>query len=124
MTDLLEQGATWLAEQRTEFASRPVVYRRAAESVTLSATLGATTHEFEEVGGVLEQFTSRDFIVRASDLVLDGAAVTPQRNDRIEVTLNGTLSVYEVVAPTGMECWKWSDPYKQAYRIHTKEIHA
>jgi hypothetical protein len=122
MVDLLEQGASWLCDQRTAFASQSIVYGRGAVAVVLDATLGVTNVEFEEVAGVVEQFTSRDFIVKASDLVLGGAAVEPQRGDRIEITLGGVLCVFEVLAPTGMECWKWSDPYRVAMRIHTKQV--
>ena len=122
MVDLLEQGAAWLCDQRTEFASQSIVYGRAALAVVLDASLGVTNVEFEEVAGVVEQFSSRDFIVKASDLVLGGAAVEPQRGDRIEITLSGVLCVFEVLAPTGMECWKWSDPYCKAMRIHTKQV--
>ena len=122
MVDLLEQGASWLADQRTAFASQSIVYGRAALAVVMDATLGVTNVEFEEVAGVVEQFTSRDFIVKASDLVLGGATVEPQRGDRIEITLSGVLCVFEVLAPTGMECWKWSDPYRKAMRIHTKQV--
>ena len=122
MVDLLEQDAAWLCDQRTAFASQSIVYGRAALAVVMDATLGVTNVEFEEVAGVVEQFTSRDFIVKASDLVLGGAAVAPQRGDRIEITLGGVLCVFEVLAPTGMECWKWADPYCKAIRIHTKQV--
>jgi hypothetical protein len=122
MVDLLEQGASWLCDQRMQFASQSIVYGRGAMAVVLDATLGVTNVEFEEVAGVVEQFTSRDFIVKASDLVLGGAAVEPQRGDRIEITLGGVLCVFEVLVPTGMECWKWSDPYRKAMRIHTKQV--
>ena len=124
MSDLLEQAATWLSQQRTAFASRAVDYCRAAGVVTLSASLGVTNSEFEEVSGVLEQFVSRDFIVQASALVLSGQAITPQRGDRIQFSQDGTARVFEVTAPTGMECWAYSGPYGKDIRIHTKEIHA
>jgi hypothetical protein len=31
---------------------------------------------------------------------------------------------YEVVNLGGEGCWRWNDPYRQTYRIHTKEIGA
>ena len=120
MSDLLEQGATWLGQQRVAFASRSVVYRRGAANVTLAASLGSTNTEFQDASGMIEQYQSRDFIVQAADLVLGGVTVLPQRGDRI----TDGAATYEVLAPTGMECWKWSDPYRKAIRIHTKEVAA
>jgi len=120
MVDLLEQGAAWLGDQRAAFASHPVVYSRGAANVTLRAALGSTNTEFQDASGMIEQYQSRDFIVQAAELVLGGVAVLPQRGDRI----TDGAAVYEVLAPTGMECWKWSDPYRKAIRVHTKEVAA
>ena len=124
MVDLLEQGAAWLGDLRANYASHPVVYSRVASSVTLRAALGSTNTEFQDASGMIEQYQSRDFIVQAAELILGGVAVLPQRGDRIEITLGGVLCVFEVLAPTGMECWKWSDPYRKAIRVHTKEVAA
>ena len=120
MVDLLEQGAAWLGDQRAAFASHPVVYSRGAANVTLRAALGSTNTEFQDASGMIEQYQSRDFIVQAAELILGGVAVLPQRGDRI----TDGAATYEVLAPTGMECWKWSDPYRLAIRIHTKEVAA
>lgn len=124
MPDLLEQGDAWLGQQRVASASRAVVLVRGAQSVGFNAALGLSKVELQEVSGVLEQYTARDFIVQAADLVLGGVRVLPQRGDRITLALAGANCTYEVAAPTGMECWDWSSPYKTAIRIHTKEVSA
>lgn len=42
MADLLGAGLDWLDRQRERFLTRPVIYRRGAQEVTVSATVGRT----------------------------------------------------------------------------------
>lgn len=128
MADLLEQGATWLNQQRHEHLSRPVIYQRGEASVTLQATIGRTEHEVENGYGVLEKVETRDFIVRAEDLVLNGSAVLPKRGDRI-IEPHGAdgeaALTYEVMAPgtrSGSSHFKYADAYRHSLRIHTKHV--
>jgi len=123
MADLLEQGATWLNQQRHEHLSRPVIYQRGESSVQLQATIGRTEHDVENGYGVLEKFESRDFIVRSEDLVLDGHVVLPRRGDRIIETHGESLLTYEVMAPgSGSSHFKYADAYRNSLRIHTKQV--
>ena len=122
MADLLQQGSDWLQAKRTQYASRVVTYARGAQSVELSATIGKTTFEVDDGYGVLVRHESRDFLILTADLVLDAEQVLPQRGDRIRETQNGQIFVYEVSAPGKEPCWRYSDPYRKALRIHSKEI--
>jgi hypothetical protein len=122
MTDLLEKASNWLQERRTQYASRVVTYARGAASVDLPATVGKTTFEVDDGFGVLVRSESRDFLVLATDLVLGGQPALPQRGDRIAETQDGTTYVYEVIAPGNAPCWRYSDSYRQALRIHTKQV--
>jgi hypothetical protein len=71
---------------------------------------------------VVERIESRDFLILAEDLVLDGTVVLPVRGDRIRETQGGKVYVYEVVAPGNEPCWRYSDPFRKTLRIHTKHI--
>lgn len=122
MSDLLQNGASWLASQLASSAAQTVTYSRAAQVVTLSAWLGVTNLEIDEGSGIVEQFQSRDFIVRTADLALGGIPVEPKRADRITATIDGRVRTFEVNAPAGMDCWRAWDRHGQAYRIHTKEV--
>ena len=122
MTDLLEQGSDWLQAKRTQYASRVVTYARGAASVDVSATIGKTTFEVDDGYGVLVRHESRDFLVLAEDLVLDGQPENPQRGDRIRETQNGKVFVYEVSAPGKEPPWRYSDPYRKTLRVHTKQV--
>ena len=122
MSNLLEQGAAWLDEQRTRHLSRTVTYVRAGDSVDLAATIGRTAFEQADEYGVIHRTESRDFLVRAADLVLAGQAELPRAGDRIRETAGTQIFVYEVMAPGGEPPWRYSDPYRRTLRIHTKFI--
>lgn len=100
---------------RQAHLSRTVTYARGASSLQIVATVGSTTFEVDD-GTVMQRWESRDYLVRAADLVLAGGPIQPQRGDRI--TDGGV--VYEVLAPAGQDCWRKSDPYGITLRIHTK----
>ena len=54
-----------------------------------------------------------DFLILA-----DGLGFEPEPGDVIAA--DGR--VFEVMNLGGEGCWRWSDPYRQTFRIHTKEI--
>lgn len=126
MADLLENAAGWLAGQRAQFLSRPILYSRpstgsgqvAADSVTVQATIGKTLFEVDDGTGVFETFESRDYLVTAAALVLGGVAVKPKGGDRI---MDGAV-VYEVMAPAKEDVYRSCDPYGTTLRIHTKQV--
>lgn len=113
---MLENAANWLDNQCRRHLSLPVIYRRRDGSgVEITATLGRTLFRAENEYGMTIRVESRDFIVSAIDLPSD-----PERGDRIVHA--GRL--YEVLAPNGEPCWRWSGANHDARRIHTKEIGA
>ena len=124
MVDLLEQSSAWLDGQRKKFLAKTVTYCQGQAEAEVMATVGRTTFEVESSTGVAERFESRDFIITAADLVLGGVVVVPERGDRIKETAGSQTLVYEVVGPGSEPCWRWSDPYRQAVRIHTKQVDA
>lgn len=122
MADLLQQGSDWLEGMRTAHASRLVVYVRGTDSVELPATVGKTVFRLDKGYGVIERVEARDYLVLAVDLVLGGAVALPKAGDRIRETEGDKAFVYEVMAPGGEPCWRWSDPYRRTLRIHTKHV--
>lgn len=123
MPDLLQTGLEWLSDQLKEHASREVVYERGAEQVAVQATLGRTLLKLDDgYGGVRMEWTDRDFLIQAADLVLAGNAVLPQRGDRVRDTVGSQTFVFEVLAPGKEPPWRWSDPFRKTLRIHTKQI--
>jgi hypothetical protein len=123
MPDLLETGQQWLADQLKTHASRSVVYVRGVEQVAVPATMGRTLLKLDDgYGGVRMEWTDRDFLIPAADLVLAGNAATPERGDRIRETVGAQTLVFEVMAPGKEPPWRWSDPFRKVLRIHTKHV--
>ena len=122
MTDILESAGDWLARKMKVHASRPVTYRRGQSSVSLQATIGRTEFEITGEFGVVEKAESRDFLIQAADLSLDGVATQPKRGDQIHETQGNTTFIYEVMAPGKEPHWRYSDQYRKVLRVHTKQI--
>lgn len=123
MGDLLSEGLQWLTEELLAHCGRTVTYRRGADEVTLQAVIGRTLLKLDDgYGGVRMEWTDRDFLIAADDLVLGGEKTLPQRGDQVRETVDGQTLVYEVLAPGNEPEWRWSDPHRTLLRIHTKLI--
>lgn len=122
MTDLLQTGSDWLQGQRHSHLSHAVTYARGAQSVAVNATVGETDFQVTGEDGIVEAWESRDFLIRVADLALGGAAITPARGDRISETISGVTAVYEVMGPPGQPPYRYSDPFRQTFRVHTKLV--
>jgi hypothetical protein len=125
VTDLLQTGQEWLADQLKEHASRQVVYQRGATELVVQATIGRTLMKLDDgYGGIRMEWTDRDFLIQAADLLIGAAVVTPERGDRVRETVGVLTSVFEVMAYGGEPPWRISDPFGKLLRIHTKYIGA
>ena len=118
---MLRTGSDWLAGQFAEHATETVTYRRGALSAQVRATIGHTTFEVDRAYG-RETVESRDFLIPVEDLVLGGQAAEPAAGDRIEQTIGGAAEKYDVLAPGQEKCWRYSDPWKKTFRVHTKHV--
>jgi hypothetical protein len=123
MPDLLQTGSDWLADHLKTHASRSVVYWRGLQQVTVQATVGRTLLKLNDgYGSVRMEWTDRDFLIHAADLVLDGSPTLPERGDIIRETQGSKTFVYEVMAPGGEPPWRWCDVFRKVLRIHTKQV--
>ncbi len=124
MPDLLQKASAWLEDQRVRHMTQTVAYQRppSPETVNVPATIGTTVFQVDDGAGALLRIESRDYLIRAADLVLACNAILPKRGDRIRETSGTQVIVYEVVAPGDEPCWRWSDAYRQTLRIHTKQV--
>ncbi len=114
MPNLLAQGAAWLEQQRTKHLTTTVTYVRNDVQIAVPATIGRTKYEAEDGQVVRIEFTDRDFLVLAADLVLNGQVTEPDRGDLIR---EGPRE-FEVLD------WRYSDPYRNTLRINTKHVGA
>ncbi len=123
MTNLLQSGQEWLANQLKIHASSDVIYQRGAGQVSVQAIIGRTLLKLEDgYGGVHMEWTDRDFLIQPTDLVIAGLPILPERGDTIRETQSGKTYIYEVMAPGSEPPWRWSDPHRKLLRIHTKQI--
>lgn len=125
MTDVLSDGLSWLGDKMAASAAIIVVYRRGEAAQELPATIGRTI--FEQLSastGLLERFESRDFVIRATDLVVGGAAILPAPGDRIVETAGNTTWTYEVMPLGEGPCWRYDDPARVRVRVHAKQVAA
>lgn len=115
-SDLLLQGSQWLEQRRTAHCSSPVAYLRAGQpDAAVSATFGQTDYEAADESGLTVGAHVWDFLILSDAL----PGVEPNTGDVI--VANGRR--YEVMAFGGdFRGWRWSDPYRQTYRIHTKDV--
>jgi hypothetical protein len=102
--------------------SRPVVYRRADVSVALNATVGRSVFQVATTDGLVETVERRDYLIRAADLVLDGALTTPAVGDRITEIVGGRVEVYAVMGAGSEKHFRPSDPDALTLRIHTAHV--
>lgn len=112
MADLLAQGAAWLEAQRTKHLTREVIYVRGNDQVMVLATIGRTRFETDDGTAVRVEYTDRDFLIVAADLVLAGQPTDPERGDLIR----DDGREFEVLD------WRHSDPYRLTLRITTKYV--
>jgi len=115
MSDLLASGAAWLAGQLSAGASRSVRYSRGADFGTVLATIGTSRFESQGTSGVVEQWESRDFIIKAGTLPFG----EPLRHDKVIDTINGVDITYEVTSPRGVPVFHYGDAFRQTVRVHT-----
>ena len=116
MTNLLKSGSAWLEQKRTDFCSSRVTYFVGAEEKLVDATFGRTEFEFSADGEQTVVSHVWDFLILTVDLV-----VAPAPGHFI---VTGGLK-YEVM-PFGPDRngWRWSDPFRQTYRVHTRCVGA
>lgn len=122
MTNLLETASQWLSGQLDDNASSDVEYRRGSLSVSVVAGKGRTSFDAVDSGGVVTNVESRDFIITAETIVLDGIVVLPRVGDRIVEQNGDELHAYEVIRFGTEQHYRECDPYGHKLRIHTKYV--
>ncbi len=122
MGDLLQCGSAWLENQRVKFCSSLVIYARGSVTVEVNATRGRTLFFIDDGYGAQIRSESRDYLILTAELILNAVPTLPQVGDQVRETDGNQSFIYEVVAPGGEPHFRYSDPYRQTLRIHTKLI--
>lgn len=118
MVSRFDQLTSLGLDRMRENAGRTITYTRGADSVELTAVVGNSGHDQLDDTGMPVTAQSRDYIVKATDLVLGGTAVLPVAGD--EVT-DGS-STFAVRSIGSDAAWRYSDAARTTLRIHTVEV--
>lgn len=99
-----------------------VTYVRGSSETTVTAT--ATLHDYEvtDVRGAIETIRSRDYVIEAADLMIDGEPIEPRSRDRIKETIAGTIEVFQAMPLGKRPVAEHTDASHTAWLIHTKHI--
>jgi hypothetical protein len=99
-----------------------VTYCRGDATVAVTAVPGQTRVTVEDASGLSIRAKRRDWIVRASDLLLGGQTVLPEVGDTIRLTVGQDVQVFEVQRLAGEGHYTACDDLGQVLRIHTRQI--
>ena len=124
MPNLLEKSRDWLNQKMksTTVGGRSIHYQRGESIAPMSARFCRIDTTIDESSGVDVRAADQDWLIDAADLVIDGSPTSPLPGDRIIDGDLGDGKVYEVAKISGMDAWRWSDPYQKTYHIHTKYL--
>jgi len=117
--NLFAKARSWLGTQAANAAGVSVTYVRGATELSLTAIVGRTVFSSINEGGPRVEFGDRDYLIEAADLTLGEPAI----GDRIKETIDGVLTMFEVMTPnTGEPAYRWSDAAHTRWRIHVKKV--
>ncbi len=98
-----------------------ITYTRGSDTVEIQAVPGKTMFTSSSQMGFEVRSNSRDYIVRASDLILNEVVITPKRGDSIT---EGERK-FNVMRPDGdANLFRYCDSGLGRIRIYTKEVGA
>lgn len=118
MPNMLANAITWLDSTLKTSAGDVIVYQRGSSSVSITAPVGSTDGDRMGAGGSIYSFITTDFLIKQSDLVIDGEIVVPQRGDLI--VWNSCR--YTVLAQnSGEKPYSESGPGGTVLRVRTKK---
>lgn len=124
MSNLLQDGATWLAGQLQDHAGRDVVLRRQGQAPTeLTGTVVMQQYDVvDEETGIVLTVLSYDWVFTASEYRVAGVQVPPLPYDRLEETLAGSSIAFEVMGLGRKPCWEWLDTSGIMLLVHSKKV--
>ena len=123
VTNLLQDGATWLGQQLKAVAGVTITYTRGINAATgLTGTVTLARYETVDSEGFGIVALSRDYVLHAADLVVGGALIVPRAGDQITETILGTAQVFEVMALGELKESEPLDTDGLLLLIHTKKV--
>jgi len=117
---LLMRGAEFLSERRDESMSVEVLYTRPDQTpITINATPGRVSGEASQLEPMTIDSDRVEWVIKASDLVIDSTLTVPAIGDQMTYENNGITMVYEVNHDQLEKCYRYADEFKLDMIIHT-----
>jgi hypothetical protein len=102
-----------------EAAGEEVTYRRGNRFVTLTGVPGRRRNSVTLDESAAMTADLLDWLFRASELVIEGAEVRPERGDLIERTVGDKVHTFEVWSDGSVDRYD-RDPLQTVIRVRTK----
>jgi hypothetical protein len=123
MSDIIQEGISFLNGILKTMASQMVTYARGYDSVNVLATFGSKLLAIsDDEGNIRMEWTDMDFSIACADLDFGSGVIKPQRGDIVYVTTTGNVQIFEVMAYGNEPPWRYYDPYQIRYLIHAKFV--
>lgn len=127
MPSLFQKARDWLPAQMATAATSgntlTLTWGGEVLDLTDLAWNGLVSFQSEQHKGARIQLGARDYIVPASAIVFGGQAIEPQVGMRFTETIGGVETKFEVLdTDTGEPAFRYSDPARTVWRIHTKNV--
>ncbi len=96
-----------------------ILYRRpsSGETVTLTALPGSSAFGFEVDGITKDEIHTEDYLILASELILDSVQVTPEHFDEIDVD-GRTVAVFD----NDSTHWRFADQFRAVIRVSSRGV--
>ena len=111
---MLETGTQHLATALTQHAGVEITYTKRKITKPFKATRGSTPFEGSDADGIIHRTVTRDYLIAKSVWPFSD---DPEDGDRI--TDDG--ETYVVRSVPGQPVFRFADPGKNLYRVHTKQ---
>lgn len=98
------------------------LYRRDGVEVPVKALIGESKFQIESQTGQLMTVVTTDFLIGVDELAEIEDFSVPKRGDRIVRCEMDGLPEFEVNAPSGSDCYRFSDVLRTQVRTHTEEV--
>lgn len=122
MSSQFETDAAAFEDDYFAIYGTAVTLRRGQQSQQMTAIAEADSWEVQtDEGGTIE-FVTRNYMIRAGEFALGGAATEPQRGDIIEETIAGQAKQFELLTDQGRACWSRCGPGGSVFYLRTKEV--
>ena len=123
MTNLLQDGATWLGGQLKDSAGRSVSIVQGSLRVS-GLTASVYQHEYPVLNreGFLTQVRAYDWTFTAADIVSGSSVVALRKGAVITETLNGVEHKYEAMEVGDMPAVEDKDTSGILLTVHTRRI--